>query len=160
VDAATLKLVAQYGIGGIISLALVWLLGRILWKIGERMIAAIDELRKAHSEDAKAMREALDESNDRNRAAFEAMATRFDAHTKADVEALKSVQISVANLDGKFDAVLDKLDRTPPVGVPTVALDDPDPPAKPIASNIQRRTPGVGTPILPPPHHKRGRTNG
>jgi hypothetical protein len=146
-DTATLKLAAQYGIGGVISLALVWLLGRILWKIGERMIAAIDALAKSHNESASKIADRFDQ-----------LADRFDEHTRADVQALKSVQVSVANLDGKFDAVLDKLDRTPVHGTPL---------AEPEAQRPQRMpTPITGTRVVDPPtagttyHHKRGRTNG
>lgn len=133
-DINTLKVAAQYGIGGVIAALLVFVLGKILWKIGLRMIGAIDAMRLSHEANTQRIADR-----------FEQLADRFDSHTRADVEALKSVQLSVANLDGKFDAVLDKLDRTPVHGVPI----DPE---------LRAKTPPTGVPIGP--QHKRGRTNG
>ena len=49
------KLAAQYGIGGILALVL----GFVIYKIGLRLIAAIDEMRKANAEQSKANVEAL-----------------------------------------------------------------------------------------------------
>lgn len=49
------KLAAQYGIGGILALVL----GFVIYKIGMRMIAAIDEMRKSNAASGQATVEAL-----------------------------------------------------------------------------------------------------
>lgn len=51
------KLAAQYGIGGILALVL----GFVMYKIGMRMIASLDEMRKAIGEQSKANVSALHE---------------------------------------------------------------------------------------------------
>lgn len=142
-DEQLIKIVAQYGIGGVFALVL----GRIMWRIGERMIAAIDGLGVKWE------------------AASTKMAERFDAHTKADVEAIGALTRKVEHLDGKFDAVLDAQDRAPvngvPLGVPNYV---PEQPSQPHREPLQLRsgqTPAVGTPTPTVyAQHKRGRTNG
>lgn len=140
-DEQLLKVIAQYGIAPV----LVVVLGRVMWQIGQRMITAIDNL------------------GTKWETAGNKMADRFDAHTKADIETIQGLTRQVEHLDGKFDAVLDSLDRTPVNGVPEY------PPTRQQQAEEQQRsepkllrsgvTPATGTTVYA--HHKqRGKTHG
>lgn len=142
-DEQLLKVIAQYGIAPV----LVIVLGRVMWQIGQRMILAIDNL------------------GTKWETAGNKMADRFDAHTKADIETIQGLTRQVEHLDGKFDAVLDSLDRTPVNGVPTYPTTTQQPAeerqriAEPKLLLRSGSTPAQGTTVYA--HHKqRGKTNG
>lgn len=146
-DEQVIKIAFQYGIGGVFALVL----GRIMWRIGERMIASIDALGAKWE------------------AASDKMADRFEAHTKADVEAMGKLTSAVARMDGKLDAVLDAQDRTPVAGVPNFVPEQTSQQyremqreAHQLAQPLQLRsgqTPAAGSPTTYV-QHKRGRSNG
>lgn len=138
------KLAAQYGIGGFLA----FILGRVMWMIGNRMIATIDSLGVKWE------------------AAAEKMAARFDAHTKADVEAIGALTSQVERIEGKFDAVLDAQDRVP-AGVPNFVPEQTSGQyreAQQPPQQLQLRsgqTPAVGSPTSTGyAQHKRGATHG
>lgn len=87
------KLAGQYGVGGILAAIIGW----IMYKIGMRLISAIDK-----------------------------QTERIDEHTKADVSALTALTLRIermethleTKLDGFVDRVEDWLDRTPVEGQP------------------------------------------
>lgn len=91
--ADALKLAGQYGVGGILAAIVGW----IMYKIGLRLIGAIDK-----------------------------QTERIDEHTKADVAALSALTLRIermeTRLDTKLDAFVDRvedwLDRTPIEGPP------------------------------------------
>jgi hypothetical protein len=60
----------------------------LIWLVGNRMVKSIDR-----------------------------MDSRIHEHTKADTEALMSLNTSIVRLEGKLDGALDERERTP-VGVP------------------------------------------
>lgn len=96
-DAAEgLKLLSQFGVTGVA----LYVLGRIVWQIGQRMITAIDNL--GAKWEATAMH-----LND-----------RIDAHTVADVKALGDLKLQVAEFDSKLDTLVEWQERTPVQGVP------------------------------------------
>jgi hypothetical protein len=73
--------------GGIAVLALL-LLGKVVLRVGERMIAAIDKL-----------------------------VAKVDEHTATDIEHHGEVKQAIVRVEGKIDGVLDERERTP-VNVP------------------------------------------
>lgn len=84
-DANILQLLGQAGIG----VGALIILARVVFKIGERMIAAIDRV-----------------------------GSKIDEHTKADTEALGALRQDVAVLNGRVEQALDWKERTP-VETPT-----------------------------------------
>ncbi len=75
-----IKLLGQGGITG----ALLFILGRVVWRIAERLIQAIDRL-----------------------------GAKVDEHTIKDLEHHAEVRESVTRLEGRIDGILDERERTP-----------------------------------------------
>lgn len=79
-DSNIMQLLGQAGLG----VGALVILARVVLKIGERMIAAIDRV-----------------------------GTKIDDHTKADTEALGALRQDVAVLNGRVEQALDWKERTP-----------------------------------------------
>jgi hypothetical protein len=113
-----LKALAQYGIAGI----LVFVLGYIMLKIGQRLIKAID-----------------------------ALESRIDDHTKADVAALYALTARFDRLEQKFDTIIDMGDRLTPPPFHVERDNEPTPVGGgPFPPDVQRERSGpVGTTPMP-----------
>lgn len=118
-----IKLLGQSGI----AVAALYVLARIVWRVGERMIAAIDRV-----------------------------GIKIDEHTKADTQALAAVSVHVSSLrqdiavlSGRVDTVIEWGERTPTNfvdGVPLhrrpSAMDDgPEPSERPTTGEYSMRRP-------------------
>lgn len=128
-DAGILKLLGGYGLGGILA----FILGRVMWRVGERMIAAIDKL-----------------------------IAKVDEHTKADLEHHAIVHSEIVALGARVDGIVSERDRTgltPVHGVPTEWAEVPTPGDSPkgfAREQLRRpRTPARGSMYS----HKRPKTN-
>lgn len=80
-----IKLLSQSGV----AVVALWILGRVVWRVGERMIEAIDKV-----------------------------VTKLDEHTAADLKAVADLRQDVAVLNGRVEQVIDWQDRTPIGGGP------------------------------------------
>lgn len=80
-----IKLLGQGGV----TAALLFILGKIIWRVADRMITAIDRISAVVAE-----------------------------HTKTDLEHHADVKEVVARMDAKLDATLDWQERTPVDGPP------------------------------------------
>jgi hypothetical protein len=105
-DTELIKEIAKYGVGGILAAALLWLLARVVFKIGERLIAAIDRLGVKWETTS------------------ERIVARLDEHTKADIGAIAMLVNRIDVLETKIDQharvteglrddVQEMLERTP-----------------------------------------------
>ena len=84
-----LDIIKPLGQSGVAVIALV-ILGRVVWRVGERMIAAIDRV-----------------------------TSKLDEHTVADTRALGDLRQDIAVLSSRVDAAIEWQERTPVGGPPT-----------------------------------------
>lgn len=105
-DTDIVKLVSQGGI----ALAALVLLARTVWRVGERMIIAIDRVSAR-----------LDEHTKTDVAALDAVGKSLAAVGQTVERSVSALQLDVARLSTRVDTVIERADRTPvPLGI-----DDP-----------------------------------
>lgn len=54
-------------------------------------------------------------------AALNSLSSKIDEHRTQDLQSHQEMATEVANLHGKFDGVMDRMDRTPVEGVPRIS---------------------------------------
>lgn len=104
-----IKLLSQSGI----AVAALYVLARIVWRVGERMIAAIDRFGVKLDEHGERMIAAVERFGER-------IGSKIDDHTKADTSALAAVSVHVSSLrqdiavlSSSVNTVIDMHERTP-----------------------------------------------
>jgi hypothetical protein len=107
------KLAINAGLPGVMLVAFLYAirLGVAAWERIAVERAKIDD-RRLNVEERKA---------DAHVAALSSLGTKIDDHRTQDLHSHQEMATGVASLHGKFDAVLDRFERTPVEGVPVIS---------------------------------------